>query len=233
VEETLKSRMKKNNFLLSASFISSDLSNIASTIKELVKGDIDSIHFDIMDGIFVPRLGLPLELLDIIKRNTKIHINVHAMITNLEPYLDKIASSGANSLTFNIEATNHANRIVDLIHQKRMKAGIALNPATPLVVLDYLLDNIDLITLMAINPGIPGHPFIPTTYQKLSDLKNKISQHKNIRIEIDGGVSADTAAKLIKTGADILVCGSQSIFRKKGSLPSRIKEFRKTINKNL
>lgn len=225
--------MKKNSFLLSASFISSDLSNMTKTIKELVKGDINLIHFDVMDGVFVPRFGLPLELLDIIKRNTKIPINVHMMVTNLEPYLDKIASSGATSLTFNIEATSHAKRIVDLIHLKGMRAGIALNPATPLVVLDYLLDDIDLITLMAINPGIPSHPFIPTTYKKLSDLKNKISQHKNIKIEIDGGVSKDTASKLIKTGVDILVCGSQSIFKKKGGLSSRIKEFRKMIIKNL
>lgn len=224
--------MKNSNFLLSASLISSDLSKVGMTIKELEKGKVDLVHFDIMDGTFVPRFGLPLELLSLVKASTKIPVNVHLMTANLEPYINTIANSGASLLTFHIEATNHAARIIDLIHQTRMGAGIAINPATPLTVLNHILDDLDLITLMAISPGIAKHPLIPATYDKLTHLRKMIPPHKNIKIEIDGGINQKTAVKAIKTGADVLVCG-HSIFAGSGSLSQRIKKFRRNITKNI
>lgn len=225
--------MKKNKFKLSASLISSDLAEIKKTIQNLEKGKIDFIHYDVMDGIFVPRFGLHPEMLKIVKSMTKIPINVHMMIENVEPYLDVFINNGADYITFHSESTKHIHRIIHLIHEKNAKAGIALNPATSLSILDYILDDIDLVMIMAINPGIVGHKLIDKTYNKIKDLKEKIYDNKNIIIEVDGGVSEESAALMINAGADILVCGSQSIFKKGGTLPIRINKFRKHINRNI
>lgn len=222
--------MKKNGKAqLSASLISSNLSNIERTIQELKKGKVDAIHFDVMDGLFVPRFGLHPEILKIIRPLIKVPINIHMMIENVEPYLDIFAKNGADIITFHIESTNHASRIIDLIHKRKMKAGVALNPATPLNVLDYIGDDIELIMVMAINPGIVGHKLIPSTYKKLSDLNEKI-KNKQITIEVDGGVDFETAPKMVELGADILVCGSHSIFKDK-NVSKNITLLRKTIDK--
>lgn len=224
---------KLKKYELSASLISSDLSNLDKTLKNLKIGRIDYIHFDVMDGIFVPRYGLPPELLKITKERIKVPVNIHMMIKDVEPYIESFAGNGADYITFHIETTNHANRLIDLIHKKGMKAGVALNPATPLNVLDYLLDQIDLIMIMAINPGIPGHELIPNIYRKISELKSKVAGYKNIKIEIDGGVNSESAPKMVNLGADILVCGSHSIFKKdKDSVPLKINKLRKQIETN-
>lgn len=221
----------KKRYGLSASLISTSLSDISQLLKELKKNKINYIHFDVMDGQFVPRFGLPPEMIKIVKKEINVPVNVHLMIEKPEAYIEEFAKTGADIITVHAESTNHLHRCINLIRSMGLKAGVALNPATPLNALDYIVDQIDLVMLMAINPGIVGHRFIEKTYQKIKDLNEKIEK-EDILIEIDGGVNFDTAPKMISAGADILVCGSQSIFKDK-KLKRNISTLRKIINNDL
>jgi ribulose-phosphate 3-epimerase len=203
--------------------------NLKNDITELKKGKIDYIHFDVMDGIFVPRYGLHPEILQEMRTLTKIPVDVHMMVINVEPYIGIFAQAQANIFTFHAESHLHADRTIKLIKKSGMKAGIALNPATPLSVLDYILDDIDLILLMAINPGIVGHKLIPGMMEKIKHLKQKIKNHPNIIIEIDGGVTPESAPLMIENGANMLVCGSSTIFKPPTAINIKIKELHKSI----
>lgn len=216
-------------YQLSASIICADLLNLQSEVELLEKGKIDRIHFDVMDGIFVPRYGLPPEVLKFIHAETDIPVTVHMMVQDPEPYIDVFAKAGADAFVFHIEPVFHVSRILRKIKEAGMKAGVALVPATPLNVLDYILDDLDFVMLMAINPGIVGHKLIPQILLKITELKNKLKNYPNIKIEIDGGVTSESAPKMIANGADILVCGSSTIFKLNESVYKKIKELRKVI----
>lgn len=216
---------------ISASIICGNPINLKSDLHSLEKGKIEYIHFDIMDGIFVPRYGLYPEYLSSIKKSTKIPIDVHMMTINPELYIPLLAESGADYISVHAENNHHLHRTIKLIKQHHLKAGLVLNPATPLNTLDYLLTDLDLIVLMGINPGIVGHQLIPSTIEKIKDLKQKLKKTKSsIFVEIDGGVTFNSAPSLTKAGADILVCGSSTIFNQPQPLLSKINEFRQTIN---
>jgi ribulose-phosphate 3-epimerase len=214
---------------ISASIICGDPINLKSDLRALKTAKVDFIHFDIMDGIFVPRFGLYPEYLASIKRNSSIPLDVHLMVTNPEPYIPLLAELGADFISVHVENNLHLHRTLRLIKSFKIKSGLVLNLATPLNVLDYLLTDLDLITIMGINPGIIGHKLIPSTLKKVSDLKILLNLAKvNIPIEIDGGVTFDTTPSLLKAGADILVCGSSTIFNQNKSLSFMIKKFKKT-----
>jgi ribulose-phosphate 3-epimerase len=214
---------------ISASIICGDPINLKSDLRALKTAKVDFIHFDIMDGIFVPRFGLYPEYLASIKRNSSIPLDVHLMVTNPEPYIPLLAELGADFISVHVENNLHLHRTLRLIKSFKIKSVLVLNLATPLNVLDYLLTDLDLITIMGINPGIIGHKLIPSTLKKVSDLKILLNLAKvNIPIEIDGGVTFDTTPSLLKAGADILVCGSSTIFNQNKSLSFMIKKFKKT-----
>lgn len=217
------------NYQLSASIICADLLNLQHEIKSLEKAKIDRIHFDVMDGIFVPRYGLPPEMVKSIKSVSNIPITIHLMVQDPEPYIDVFAKAGADTFAFHIEPVFHANRVIKKILDSGMKAGVALNPATPLTILDYVLSDIDLVMLMAINPGILGHKLIPSMLEKIKDLKKILNDYPNIKIEIDGGVTLESAPKMVKNGADILVCGSSTIFKPEERVDKRIRDLRRMI----
>lgn len=223
--------MKK--FQLSASIICANLLTLDKEVDLIKKGKIDRIHFDVMDGIFVPRYGLPPETLKFIHDKTNIPVTVHMMVDNPEPYIDIFSKAGADTIVFHVEPVNHIHRIIQKIKANGIKAGLALNPATPLSVLDYILQDIDLVMLMAINPGIVGHKLIPWIYKKISDLKDKLTEFPQVMIEIDGGVTFESAPKMVKSGADILVCGSSTIFRLNESISSKLNELSKVINNEI
>jgi len=224
---------QKLNYSLSGSLICADFLYLEKNIKQLIKGKIDYIHIDIMDGLFVPRYGLFPEILKAVRKLTDIPFDAHMMVKNSENYIDDFAKVGVNIYSVHCENNPHLHRTIKKIKTAGMKAGVVLNPATPLNFLDYILNDIDLILLMAINPGIVGHKIIPEIYDKIKTVKEKVIDHPNIIIEIDGGVTFETATKMIKLGANMLVCGTGTIFQPPAQINSKINQLRKTIYENL
>lgn len=224
--------MKKQP-LIAASLICSDPLNLQKDIYELIKGQSDFIHFDVMDGQFVPRYGLYPEILSYLTKITNIPVDVHMMVSNPEDYIEDFYNAGATFYNFHIESTAHAHRIVKKIEKTGMKAGVALNPATPISSLDYLIEDIKMVVLMAINPGIVGHKLIPNMINKISDLREYADKrgNKELLIQIDGGVTFESGVKMIDAGADVLVCGTGTIYRPhEDTISNKIEEFRKTFN---
>ena len=220
------------NPILAASLICSDPLNIERDIKELVKGEIDWIHFDVMDGQFVPRYGLYSEVLTSLRKITDTIVDVHMMVDNPEDYIEIFSEAKANYYCFHIEATKHAHRVVKKIKGSGMKVGIALNPATSISSLEWVINDIDMVCLMAINPGIVGHKLIPNMYEKIKQLREYAIKNNNsdLIIEIDGGVTFESGVEMIKNGADVLVCGTGSIFRAhEDTISNKIKAFRSTF----
>lgn len=219
----------KNKAFLTASLICADQSNLEYEVKKIEKGGADYLHFDAMDGLFVPRFGMYPEQLKSIKKYSKLPVDAHLMIENPGKYVDLFADSGADILSIHIEADRHINHTISKIKSKGIKAGVVLNPATPLSSLEYILDDVDLIMLMAINPGILGHKLIPSMLNKIKSLKKMIGSRK-ILIEVDGGVTYDSAPIMIENGADMLVCGSSTIFKQDSTVDKEIIKFRKFLN---
>lgn len=219
-------------YQLTASLICGSPTSLGDDIRALEKGGIDSIHFDAMDGLFVPRFGLYPELLKSVKEITSLPVDVHLMIENPERSVKSFIDAGADIIVVHAESTKHLHYVLRSIKELGCKAGVALNPATPLSVLDYVLGDIEMVMLMVINPGIVGHKLIPSMMQKIADLRKKIVDYPNIKIEIDGGVSPESAAEMVKAGADMLVCGTSSIF-KKGDLSQNVRDFRSHVDAEL
>ena len=210
---------------LAASLICADPLNIKTDIQSLINGSIDQIHFDVMDGTFVPRFGLYPEILQEFKKNYITPVDVHLMIENPEDYLDLFKTYGADTITFHWETTKHASRIIHKIKKLNIKAGIALNPSTPASAISEILEDVDMVCLMAIDPGIVGGKFYDGIYNKISEISN--NKH-NIEIQIDGGVTPTTIIKMIEAGANNLVCGTGTIFRKfEDTIENKIKDLRR------
>lgn len=220
-------------YQLSASIICANFLTLKEQIRLLEKGEIDYIHFDVMDGIFVPRYGLPAEILKDIHSISSIPITVHMMVQDPEDYVKVFTDAGAKTLVFHLEPVYHIHRTIKLIKDHGVKVGVALNPATSLTNLEYILEDIDLVMLMAINPGIVGDKLIESVLGKIAKLKSKLSEYPHIKIEIDGGVTFESAPEMVKRGADILVCGNSTIFRKGEKIDKKIQHLRRTIDKQV
>jgi len=169
----------------------------------------DWFHIDVMDGVFVPNISFGTPIMNVLKKCAKKPLDVHLMIVNPDNYLEKFAELGSSVLTVHSEACTHLHRTVQKIKSLKMKAGVAINPHTPISSLESIIDEIDLVCVMSVNPGFGGQSFIENTYQKVEDLKSLINK-KNSKaiIEIDGGVTSKNAKKLVERGADVLVAGS-------------------------
>ena len=226
--------MENKSYQLSASLICANPLSIKEEIENLAKGGIDCIHFDIMDGNFVPRYGLYPELLKAVRSVTNLPIDVHLMSEEPIRYIPAFAQAGATTISVHVETCKHLHQTIKVIRENRVKVGVALNYATPLSVLDYIMDDIDLVVLMAINPGIVGHKLIPGALRKIADLREKLNKsgHK-IMIEIDGGVTPESAAQMIEAGANLLVCGTSAIFKPGEPVGIRIRQFRDIIDNHL
>ncbi len=192
---------------ISPSILSADFSEMGKTAEELKKWGADYIHCDVIDGIFAPNITFGPKMVEDIKKRSELPLDVHLMITEPARYIDRFIDAGADILTVHAEAAVHLQKVVTGIKSRGIMCGVAINPATPVDMLKYLVDEIDMILVMSVNPGFSGQKFISYTYKKIEEAKALIGE-RNVHIEVDGGVCPDNADKLAACGADILVAGN-------------------------
>ncbi|MAL58623.1 MAG: ribulose-phosphate 3-epimerase [Flavobacteriaceae bacterium] len=195
--------------LIAPSILAADFANLQRDIEIVNQSEADWFHIDIMDGVFVPNISFGMPVLKAISKHAKKTIDVHLMIVDPDRYISTFASLGANVLTVHYEACTHLHRTLQAIKAEGMKAGVALNPHTPIHLLEDIIQDVDLVCLMSVNPGFGGQSFIENTYHKVKALKKLISEKgAATQIEIDGGVTNKNAKQLKDAGADVLVAGS-------------------------
>ena len=197
------------NTLVSPSLLSADFLNLKEDIEMINKSEADWLHMDVMDGEFVPNISFGFPILEAVSKICKKPLDVHFMIMHPEKYIERTAKLGAMMMNVHYEACTHLHRTVQQIHNAGMKAAVTLNPATPVSMLEDIIDDVDMVLLMSVNPGFGGQTFIENTIQKVKRLRKMIDDAgTNTLIEVDGGVNAETAPILVKAGVDVLVSGS-------------------------
>ena len=200
---------KMKNTLIAPSILAADFANLQRDIEMINNSEADWFHIDIMDGVFVPNISYGMPVLEAISKHAKKTIDVHLMIVDPDRYIKTFAQLGSNILTVHYEACTHLHRTLQAIKAEGMKAGVALNPHTTIDLLEDVIQDIDLVCLMSVNPGFGGQSFIENTYSKIEKLKALIiRKNASTLIEIDGGVTDKNASKLVNAGADVLVAGS-------------------------
>jgi ribulose-phosphate 3-epimerase len=203
------------NILIAPSLLSADFSKLAQEVKAVEKAGADLLHLDVMDGLFVPNLTFGPLVISSIRPHSNLIFDVHLMIESPERYIKDFADSGADWISIHAEATNHLHRAIWKIKELDKKAGVALNPHTPLEIIKYVLEDLDYVLIMTVNPGFGGQKFIKNCLSKIKELKELIEKRGlNTLIEVDGGINAEIAPEVIKAGAKILVAGS-AIFGEK------------------
>lgn len=228
-------RNKMKNITLSPSIMCADLVNLEAGVRELEELGMDTLHIDIIDGDFSPSMPLGIETVKRLREITDMNFDIHIMSTNNEYFIKEMLEIGVQSVTFHLETSLHVDRFINLIKNSDAKVGIALNPATPIETLDIVLEEIDMVCLMLINPGFAtnkGEKQVPYALKKINKLKSYIEERNvDVDIQVDGRVSLETIPDLVEAGASNLVLGSTSLFRSDDTLENNKEKILKGINR--
>lgn len=194
---------------IAPSLLAGNFANMESSVRTAEDAGADYLHCDVMDGMFVPNITFGFQMVEAVSKISSVTLDVHLMIDKPERYVERFAESGAGIITFHVEATAHVQRALQMIRACGIRAGVALNPATPLNTIEYITDDLDMILLMSVNPGYGGQKMIPATLAKITALRRMLQEMgKDVPIEVDGGISAKNAQDFARAGADILVAGT-------------------------
>jgi ribulose-phosphate 3-epimerase len=197
------------NHLVAPSILAADFANLEREVNMINESQADWIHVDVMDGVFVPNFSLGIPVVEALKRHAKKPLDVHLMIVNPEHHVEAFRKAGADHISVHVEVCKHLQRNIQQIKSLGCKAGVAINPHTPVIELENIISDVDIVCVMSVNPGFGGQRFIENTYQKVQQLKKLITQSKSsAKIEIDGGVTLQNAGKLLAAGADVLIAGN-------------------------
>lgn len=211
-------------YKLSPSILSADMGHLAEDIKTITEAGTQYIHVDVMDGMFVPNISFGFPILKAVRKMTDKVLDVHLMIADPDRYIDAFYEAGADIICVHAEACTHLHRTVQHIKQLGAKAAVALNPATPLSVLDYVLEDLDMVLIMSVNPGFGGQKFIPSSIRKIKELRSILEERglEHIELEVDGGVTLDNLEEIKAAGANVFVAGS-AVFN--GNAEENVKSF--------
>jgi ribulose-phosphate 3-epimerase len=221
--------MKNRRIKLAPSILSADFSRLGEQVAEVTKAGADYIHVDVMDGHFVPNITIGASVVASLRSWTALPLDVHLMIERPEAHISQFAEAGANIITVHVEAATHLHRLVEAIKGLGVKAGVALNPATPLSSLDEVLPLLDLVLVMTVNPGFGGQAFIGSMIDKIARLRRILDgRQAKVELEVDGGITAGIAPKVAEAGAEVLVAGA-AIFGSKQSAGKALQEMRRAL----
>ena len=219
-----------SDICIAPSVMCADLCNLEADIRELEAAGINTFHFDLMDAHFVPNMPIGLAVIQQLRAKTDAVFDVHLMVENNDFFVDAVAEIGVQQIAVHVESATHLDRTLSLIQAHGIKAGAALNPATSLTPLSYVLDKLDFVLIMTVNPGFAGQQLVPATLRKIEQCRTFLGVHKiALPIEVDGNVSFENIPKMVCAGADILVCGTSSIFQQSGSRFENVQRVKEAI----
>jgi ribulose-phosphate 3-epimerase len=215
---------------LAPSILSADFARLGEQVAEVTKAGADYIHIDVMDGHFVPNITIGAPVVASIRPVTSLPLDVHLMVEHPERYISEFVNSGADIITVHVEACSHLHGTIQLIKELGVKAGVSLNPATPLSSIEEIIPHVDLILIMSVNPGFGGQSFIPATLPKIENMRKTLNDRKlSTELEVDGGVTADNAPGIVKAGANVLVAGN-SVFKAEEGISQALQRLREATS---